>query len=90
MKVNDSILFAGIRGPLADFLRNQCQKILFRLLKQVPCRTKSYLKHMIKSSPIHELVEFFHSFTAFCVDPNSLLSPLSKYMLVFLIKCEIP
>ncbi|KAL5280592.1 unc-80 family protein [Megaselia abdita] len=69
--------YDGFRGPLADFLRNQCQKILYRLLKQVPMRTKSYLKHMVKTSLLHELVDFFHSFTAFCVDPNSLLSPLN-------------
>lgn len=75
----DVKIFSGFRGPLADFLRNQCQKILFRLLKQVPMRTKSYLKHMVKTSLLHELIDFFHSFTAFCVDPNSLLSPLSKY-----------
>lgn len=34
---------------------------------------------MVKTSQLHELMEFFHAFVGFCVDPSSLLSPLSKY-----------
>lgn len=34
---------------------------------------------MVATSTIHELVEFFHAFVGFCVDPCTMLSPLSKY-----------
>ncbi|XP_017489203.1 PREDICTED: protein unc-80 homolog [Rhagoletis zephyria] len=66
----------GVRGPPADFLRSQCQKILTRILRQASHRTKRYLQEMVKSTDLHELVDFFHAFVAFCVDPSSLLSPL--------------
>ncbi|XP_037920959.1 protein unc-80 homolog [Hermetia illucens] len=67
----------GIRGPPAEFLRVQCQKILSRMLRQVSSQTKSYLRKMVKTSTIHEIVDFFHAFVGFCVDPSSLLSPLN-------------
>lgn len=69
---------AGVRGPPADFLRNQCQKILSRMLRQASQRTKRFLQEMVKTSPLPELIDYFHAFLAFCVDPSSLLSPLSK------------
>ncbi|XP_017847563.1 protein unc-80 homolog [Drosophila busckii] len=68
----------GVRGPPADFLRNQCQKILSRMLRQAGQRTKRFLQEMVKSSPLPELIDYFHAFLAFCVDPSSLLSPLSQ------------
>jgi len=74
----NQLLFAGVRGPPADFLRNQCQKILSRMLRQAGQRTKRFLQEMVKSSPLPELIDYFHAFLAFCVDPSSLLSPLSK------------
>lgn len=68
----------GIRGPPAEFLRTQCQSILSRMLRQEPSNTRQYLRKMIKNTQLHELVEFFHAFVGFCVDPSSLLSPLSE------------
>ncbi|XP_034126697.1 protein unc-80 homolog isoform X1 [Drosophila guanche] len=67
----------GVRGPPADFLRNQCQKILSRMLRQAGQRTKRYMQEMVKTSPLPELIDYFHAFLAFCVDPSSLLSPLT-------------
>ncbi|EDW38859.1 GL13705 [Drosophila persimilis] len=68
----------GVRGPPADFLRNQCQKILSRMLRQAGQRTKRYMQEMVRTSPLPELIDYFHAFLAFCVDPSSLLSPLSQ------------
>lgn len=68
----------GIRGPPAEFLRTQCQTILLRMLRQSPSKTRAYLRNMIKTTQLHELIEFFHAFVGFCVDPTSLLSPLSE------------
>ncbi|XP_037891733.1 protein unc-80 homolog isoform X5 [Glossina fuscipes] len=67
----------GVRGPPADFLRNQCQKILSRLLRHAVQRTKRHLQQMVQTAPLQELVDFLHGFCAFCVDPSSLLSPLT-------------
>lgn len=68
----------GIRGPPAEFLRTQCHTILSRMLRTAAPMSRNYLRDMVKNTPLHELVEFFHAFVGFCVDPSSLLSPLSK------------
>lgn len=69
----------GIRGPPAEFLRTQCHTILSRMLRTAAPMSRNYLRDMVRTSPLHELVEFFHAFVGFCVDPSSLLSPLSKF-----------
>lgn len=68
----------GIRGPPAEFLRTQCHTILSRMLRTAAPMSRNYLRDMVRTTPLHELVEFFHAFVGFCVDPSSLLSPLSK------------
>lgn len=70
--------FLGIRGPPAEFLRTQCQTILARMLRQAAADSRRYLRNMVKTAQLHELIDFFHAFVGFCVDPSSLLSPLSK------------
>uniref|UniRef100_A0A1B0CSU9 Uncharacterized protein n=2 Tax=Lutzomyia longipalpis TaxID=7200 RepID=A0A1B0CSU9_LUTLO len=72
----------GIRGPPAEFLRTQCHTILSRMLRQVPAQSRNYLRNMVRTTQLHELIEFFHAFVGFCVDPSSLLSPLSNIQLV--------
>lgn len=49
------------------------------MLRQASQRTKRFLQEMVKTSPLPELIDYFHAFLAFCVDPSSLLSPLSKF-----------
>ena len=39
----------------------------------------------MKVRPIPEVLEFFHAFLGFCVDPGSLLSPMSKFCSDFLL-----
>ncbi|XP_038122393.1 protein unc-80 homolog isoform X5 [Culex quinquefasciatus] len=67
----------GNRGPPAEVLRTTCHSILSRLLRQASKPSKAYLRNMIRTTQLHELIEFFHAFVGFCVDPSSLLSPLS-------------
>lgn len=69
----------GVRGAQAEFLRLQCNSNLSRLLKQSSTYSKKFLRNMVRDSSIQELIEFFHAFVGFCVDPSSLLSPLSKF-----------
>ncbi|XP_058813943.1 protein unc-80 homolog isoform X3 [Topomyia yanbarensis] len=67
----------GNRVPPAEVLRTACHSILSRLLRQASKLSKAYLRTMIRTTQLHELIEFFHAFVGFCVDPSSLLSPLS-------------
>lgn len=53
------------------------------MLRQASQRTKRYLVEMVKTTALQELVDFFHGFLAFCVDPSSLLSPLSKFLVFY-------
>lgn len=69
----------GVRGAQAEFLRLQCNSNLSRLLKQSSTYSKKYFRNMVNESTLPELIEFFHAFVGFCVDPSSLLSPLSKF-----------
>lgn len=70
----------GVRGAQAEFLRLQCNSNLSRLMKQASSLSKKFLREMVRESSLHELIEFFHAFVGFCVDPSSLLSPLSKLL----------
>lgn len=76
----------GVRGAQAEFLRLQCNSNLSRLLKQASSFSKKYLRDMVQDSSLHELIEFFHAFVGFCVDPSSLLSPLSKFCFLLHLK----
>ncbi|XP_065199931.1 protein unc-80 homolog isoform X3 [Planococcus citri] len=61
-----------------DVLRSQCQLLLSRLRKINLEQFEKYLQTFIQSSSIADVLEFFHAFCGFCVDPCSLLSPNQK------------
>lgn len=81
MLINNLIPVNRSRSPEAEFLRTHTQTILARLLRQSPMHSKNYLRNMVRTTKLYEIVEFFHAFLGFCVDPTSLLSPLSEYIL---------
>uniref|UniRef100_T1IVG6 Uncharacterized protein n=1 Tax=Strigamia maritima TaxID=126957 RepID=T1IVG6_STRMM len=64
------------RGPPADFLRSQAQNTLNRLFKIDESQFRRFLREMVTRRPLSDIMDFFHSFVGFCVDPVSLLSPL--------------
>ncbi|XP_024080721.1 protein unc-80 homolog [Cimex lectularius] len=66
------------RGPPADFLRSQVHSLLSKLHKANTKNFRKFFKNMVSSQSIMDIVEFFHSYTGFCVDPSSLLSPLNQ------------
>ncbi|XP_031838290.1 unc80, NALCN channel complex subunit isoform X9 [Nomia melanderi] len=68
----------GIRGPHADFCRSQAQTILSKLHRASSKQFSRFLRTMVREQPIPEILEFFHAFIGFCVDPCSLLSPLNQ------------
>jgi hypothetical protein len=37
---------------------------------------------MVCNQTISDILDFFHAYVGFCVDPSSLLSPLSKWVLL--------
>ena len=70
----------GQRGPPADFLRSQGQNILAKLHRASPRQFSRFLREMVCNQPISDILDFFHAYVGFCVDPSSLLSPLSKFL----------
>lgn len=66
------------RGPPADFLRSQGQSILSKLHRASHKLFTRFFRRLVQEHPIAELLEFFHAYTGYCVDPGSLLSPLSE------------
>lgn len=59
---------------------------------------KRFLQDYVRNQPVGEILEFFHAYVGFCIDPSSLLSPLSKQALetrffqslnTLTIQCEI-
>lgn len=78
----------GIRGPHADFCRSQSQMILSKLHKANSKQFARFWRSMMREQPIPDILDFFHAFVGFCVEPSSLLSPLSEfyfYLHIFLI-----
>nr|CAH7758097.1 unnamed protein product [Callosobruchus chinensis] len=39
---------------------------------------KNYLRDYVKYQSMNDILDFFHAYLGYCVDPSSLLSPLSK------------
>lgn len=68
----------GQRGPAAEFLRTQCQNILVKLNRASSKQFKKFFKDFIKYQTIKEILDILHAYLGFCIDPSSLLSPLSK------------
>ena len=63
----------GLRGRHGDMLRQKGHSCLQRLQKMNTNMFRLYLKEWVKSRPIQEIVDFFHAFLGFCVDPVLLL-----------------
>ncbi|XP_021940294.1 protein unc-80 homolog isoform X4 [Zootermopsis nevadensis] len=68
----------GQRGPPADFLRSQGQTILSKLHRASPRQFSRFLREMVCNQSISDILDFFHAYVGFCVDPSSLLSPLNQ------------
>ncbi|KAL1123884.1 hypothetical protein AAG570_001654, partial [Ranatra chinensis] len=66
------------RGPPADFLRSQIQTLLSRIHRSSPKQFAKFFKNLIATNSIADILEIFHSYVGFCVDPSSLLSPLNQ------------
>ncbi|XP_044757175.1 protein unc-80 homolog [Coccinella septempunctata] len=67
----------GQRGPAAEFLRTQCQNILTKLNRASGKEFKAFLRDFVRNHTLPDLIDFFHAYVGFCIDPSSLLSPLS-------------
>lgn len=67
----------GQRGPPADFLRSQGQSLMARLQRSSQRRFGTFLRHMVRLQHLQDVMDLFHAYLGFCVDPSTLLSPLS-------------
>ncbi|CAG5075777.1 Similar to unc80: Protein unc-80 homolog (Drosophila melanogaster) [Cotesia congregata] len=68
----------GIRGAQADFCRSQVSSLLSKLFHSSSRQFSRTLRLMVRNQPISEILELFHSYVGFCVEPSSLLSPLNQ------------
>ncbi|XP_015837453.1 protein unc-80 homolog isoform X13 [Tribolium castaneum] len=68
----------GQRGPAAEFLRTQCQNILAKLNRASGKQFKNFLRDYVKNQTIPDILDFFHAYVGYCIDPSSLLSPLNQ------------
>ncbi|XP_074114400.1 unc80, NALCN channel complex subunit isoform X13 [Cotesia typhae] len=68
----------GIRGTQADFCRSQVPNLLSKLFQSSSRQFSRTLRLMVRNQPISEILELFHSYVGFCVEPSSLLSPLNQ------------
>ncbi|EFN85740.1 Uncharacterized protein KIAA1843 [Harpegnathos saltator] len=68
----------GVRGPQADICRSQGQTILTKLHRASSRHFSKFLRKMMREQPLVEILDFFHSYVGYCVDPSSLLSPLNQ------------
>lgn len=66
------------KGPAAEFLRTQCQNILGKLNRSNSKQFGRFLKDYVSYQPLSDVLELLHAYLGFCIDPSSLLSPLSK------------
>lgn len=69
----------GQRGPPADFLRSQAQSLLTKLHRANQKLFARFLRELVNQQSVPEIIDLFHAYVGFCVDPSSLLSPLSMY-----------
>ncbi|KYN10340.1 Protein unc-80 like protein, partial [Trachymyrmex cornetzi] len=68
----------GVRGAQADICRSQGQTILTKLHRASSRQFSRFLRTMIREQPLTEILDFFHAYVGYCVDPSSLLSPLNQ------------
>ncbi|RZF41260.1 hypothetical protein LSTR_LSTR010488, partial [Laodelphax striatellus] len=68
----------GQRNPPPDFLRSQGQTILGKLQRANAAYFSRIMRHIVSQQSIGELMEFFHAYLGFCIDPSTLLSPLNQ------------
>ncbi|XP_039288610.1 protein unc-80 homolog isoform X7 [Nilaparvata lugens] len=68
----------GQRNPPPDFLRSQGQTILGKLQRANSSYFSKVMRQIVSQQTITELMEFFHAYLGFCIDPSTLLSPLNQ------------
>ncbi|XP_025829365.1 protein unc-80 homolog [Agrilus planipennis] len=68
----------GQRGPAAEFLRTQCQNLLSKLQRASNKQFTKFLKDYVNYQHMNDVLDLFHSYLSFCIDPSSLLSPSNQ------------
>lgn len=63
----------GVRGPQAEFCRSQAHTIVTKLHRASPKLFTRWLRNMVRDQPLGEIIDVFHAFLGFCIDPSMLL-----------------
>ncbi|KAK9704328.1 hypothetical protein QE152_g28369 [Popillia japonica] len=69
----------GQRGPAAEFLRmaKEVQLLNFYAHNVKIFWFSRFLRDYVRYQSLNDILDFFHAYVGFCIDPSSLLSPLS-------------
>ena len=70
------------RGSAGESLRCLSQALLAKLHRASRKHFNKFFKTMVATSSVPDLIDFFHAYVGFCVDPASLLSPLSMLLIL--------
>ncbi|CAG7787075.1 unnamed protein product [Allacma fusca] len=62
----------------SDTVRSHANNLLLRLAQKFRRQFAAFYQNFIMFQNISTIMDFFHSLCGFCVDPSTLLSPLSK------------
>ncbi|KAL0832090.1 hypothetical protein ABMA28_001576 [Loxostege sticticalis] len=68
----------ALRGPQAECLRVQARNSLRQLRSAAIPKFTMRLKEMTKYAPIREVLDNLHATVGFCVEPSTLVSPMSQ------------
>ncbi|XP_031332358.1 protein unc-80 homolog isoform X3 [Photinus pyralis] len=68
----------GQRGPAAEFLRTQCQNAFAKLHRSSSKQFTKFLRDYVNYQSLSDVLDLFHAYVGFCIDPSSLLSPLNQ------------
>ncbi|XP_042902932.1 protein unc-80 homolog [Parasteatoda tepidariorum] len=64
--------------PTAELLRMQILNAFNGLFEADKQQFRSFLREVINSRPLTEVIDFFHSFVGFCMESGSPVSPLNQ------------
>ncbi|XP_064455968.1 protein unc-80 homolog isoform X2 [Ornithodoros turicata] len=68
----------GHRSSSADTVRGRAQICLAQLNQADESQFRHFLRELVRSRALPEVVDIFHAFVGFCAETGSLLSPLTQ------------
>ncbi len=66
------------RCTASDTVRSHSQSLLLRLTHKHKSTFSKFYQKMITQQSLTTIMDFFHALCGYCIDPSTLLSPMSK------------